>query len=137
MVRTGCPSPPPLINTESVILQNAPHSQSLKTMGRIAFVGLWRSLRKKFAEVGKFKGEQVSTAVFWLCSFFRILTISFHIKNFRHESAIFKHYLILLFLEVAVLVKLFIHYILFFIASGLEVAFCLIFSGCYAFIHFK
>lgn len=26
-------------------------------MGRIAFVGLWRSLRKKFAKLKKFKGE--------------------------------------------------------------------------------
>ena len=31
------------LNTESVILQNAPHSQGLKAMGRMAFVGLWQS----------------------------------------------------------------------------------------------
>ena len=30
-------SPPPIINTESVILQNAPHSQYLLVMGRIGF----------------------------------------------------------------------------------------------------
>ena len=49
-------SPPPLINTESVILQNVPHSQYLQAMGRIAFVGLWRSLRKKFEKMDKFNG---------------------------------------------------------------------------------
>ena len=53
----GYGSPPPIINTESVILRNAPHSQSLKAMGRIAFVGLWRSLRKKFEKLKKFKCE--------------------------------------------------------------------------------
>ena len=49
-------SPPPVINTESVILQNAPHSQYLQAMGRMAFVGLWRSLRKKFEKLKKFNG---------------------------------------------------------------------------------
>ena len=33
----GYASPPPVINTESVILRNAPHSQGLKAMGRMAF----------------------------------------------------------------------------------------------------
>ena len=56
VIMRGYDSPPPFINTESVILQNAPHSQCLLAMGRIAFVGLWRSLRKKFAKLKKFKG---------------------------------------------------------------------------------
>ena len=49
--------PPPIINTESVILQNAPHSQCLLAMGRIAFLwGGW-TLQNKFAKTGEIKGD--------------------------------------------------------------------------------
>ena len=37
VIMRGYGSPPPVINTESVILRNAPHSQGLKAMGRMAF----------------------------------------------------------------------------------------------------
>ena len=37
VIMRGYGSPPPVINTESVILQNAPYSQGLKAMGRMAF----------------------------------------------------------------------------------------------------
>jgi hypothetical protein len=53
----GCTPPPPVINTESVILQNAPHSQHLPAMGRIAFLwGGW-TLQNKFAKTGEIKGD--------------------------------------------------------------------------------
>ena len=53
VIMRGYGSPPPSLNTESVILQNAPHSQCLLAMGRMAFYGAIGRLQNKFAGVGK------------------------------------------------------------------------------------
>ena len=58
VIMRGYGSPPPSLNTESVILRNAPHSQCLKTMGRVAFWWFWWNWRKKFAKTYEFKNER-------------------------------------------------------------------------------
>ena len=45
------------LNTESVILRNAPHSQGLKGMGRMAFLWVGWTLQNKFAKTGEIKGD--------------------------------------------------------------------------------
>ena len=58
VIMRGYGSPPPVINTESVILQNAPHSQSLLAMRRMAFLWVGWTGQNKFAKTYEFKNER-------------------------------------------------------------------------------